>query len=98
MLLGSASLDLQQQAGESLAGRVAYLELTPILARELATHDAGVPDLWVRGGFPGSMLAHAQGTPVNKARLAASLEVSSPAIGRYVDLLTDLLLVRRLPP
>ncbi|WP_373061363.1 ATP-binding protein [Gemmatimonas sp.] len=140
LLLGSASLDLQQQAGESLAGRVAYLEMTPILARELATHDAGVPDLWVRGGFPGSllaangadsmtwrqdfvrsylerdvpmfaprmpaeligrlwrMLAHAQGTPVNKARLAASLEVSSPAIGRYVDLLTDLLLVRRLPP
>lgn len=28
------------------------------------------------------MLAHAQGTPVNNARIAASLEVSSPAIGR----------------
>jgi predicted AAA+ superfamily ATPase len=45
-----------------------------------------------------TMLAHAQGAPLNQSRLAASLAVSAPAVGRYVDLLVDLLLVRRLRP
>lgn len=140
LLLGSASLELQHQAGESLAGRVAYMELTPVLAHELPAYGPSTGTLWVRGGFPESllarnsaeslewrldfvrsylerdvpmfaprlptavvgrlwgMLAHAHGTPLNKARLAASLEVSAPAVSRYVDLLADLLLVRRLPP
>jgi len=140
LLLGSASLDLQRQSGESLAGRVAYLELTPVLASELGSPSHAVEQLWVRGGFPESllapndvnsfawrgdfirsylerdvpmfaprmpiemvgrlwrMLAHVQGTPLNKARLAASLDVSAPAVSRYVDLLADLLLVRRLQP
>jgi hypothetical protein len=44
------------------------------------------------------MLAHGQGTLFNQSRLASSLGVSAPAIGRYVDLLVDLLLVRRLRP
>lgn len=45
-----------------------------------------------------TMLAHAQGTLLNQSRLAASLGVSAPAVTRYVDLLCDLLLVRRLRP
>jgi len=44
------------------------------------------------------MLAHAQGTLPNQAKLASSLGVSSPAVARYLDLLVDLLLVRRLRP
>lgn len=44
------------------------------------------------------MLAHAQGTNINASKLAASLGVSSVSIGRYIDLLVDLLLVRKLPP
>jgi predicted AAA+ superfamily ATPase len=44
------------------------------------------------------MLAHNQGQLLNASRLAASLEVSSPTVSRYIDLLADLLLVRRLPP
>ena len=44
------------------------------------------------------MLAHAQGTPLNASRLAVSRSVSSPTVARYVDLLVDLLLVRRLQP
>lgn len=44
------------------------------------------------------MLAHSQGQFLNAARLAGSLSVSSPTVSSYVDLLTDLLLVRRLPP
>ena len=45
-----------------------------------------------------TMLAHAQGTPLNQSRLASALAVSTPAVGRYIDLLVDLLLVRRLRP
>lgn len=44
------------------------------------------------------MLAHAQGTNVNASKLAGSLEISHTSVGRYIDLLADLLLVRRLPP
>ena len=44
------------------------------------------------------MLAHAQGSLLNASALAASLSISAPMVTRYVDLLTDLLLVRRLPP
>lgn len=34
MILGSASPDLLQQSSESLAGRIAYIELTPFLLQE----------------------------------------------------------------
>jgi predicted AAA+ superfamily ATPase len=44
------------------------------------------------------MLAHAQGTNINASKLASSLEVSNVSVGRYIDLLVDLLLVRKLPP
>ncbi len=47
--------------------------------------------LWV-------MLAHHQGGLLNAAQLARSLDVSGSSVLRYVDLLVDLLLVRRLPP
>lgn len=58
LLLGSASRDLLRQTSESLAGRIAYLELTPFLANEILGDDPGaLPRLWVRGGFPRSFLA-----------------------------------------
>ena len=44
------------------------------------------------------MLAHAQGSLLNASALAASLSISAPMVTRYVDLLADLLLVRRLVP
>lgn len=138
LLLGSASLDLVKHSGESLAGRIAHLELTPFLASELP--NVGLDRLWLRGGFPEStlaasdraslewrlafirsylerdipqlgpripaetlrrlwtMLAHEQGGMLNAARLAGSLGVSGQTIARYLDLMVDLLLVRRLPP
>ena len=140
LLLGSASLDLMRQAGESLAGRVSYMELAGIGVSELPPNGPSVETLWVRGGFPRSllarstrqslvwrrdfirsylerdvpmfaprlpaetiarlwgMLAHGQATLLNQSRLAAALGVSAPAVARYVDLLVDLLLVRRLQP
>ena len=141
LLLGSASIDLLQQSSETLAGRVAYSELTPLLAEEVATKKRGDRDrLWLRGGFPDSflaadeaasvewreefigtylerdipllgpripaetlrrfwtMLAHEQGTLLNAASVAGAIGVSGQTVGRYLDLMVDLLLVRRLPP
>lgn len=141
LFLGSASLDLLQQSSESLAGRIAYLELFGIDVLEFTNQDTEkVNQLWLRGGFPESllaesdsdslawrrdfvrtylerdipqlgpripaqtlerfwtMLAHNQGTILNSSQLARNLEVSSVTLSRYLDLLVDLLLVRRLQP
>ncbi len=59
LFLGSASRDLIQQSSESLAGRIAYLELTPFLFNELSVGDTPctLNDFWLRGGFPDSLLA-----------------------------------------
>ncbi|MFO1268639.1 MAG: DUF4143 domain-containing protein [Rubrivivax sp.] len=43
-----------------------------------------------------TMLAHEQGQLVNAAKLAAALAVSGRTVARYLDLLGDLMLVRRL--
>lgn len=45
-----------------------------------------------------TMLAHSSGSLLNASRVAAGLGVSSPTVSRYVDLLVDLGLVRRLSP
>jgi len=45
-----------------------------------------------------TMLAHSQGTILNASRLAAALMVSAQTVTRYIDLLVDLLLIRRLRP
>lgn len=55
LLLGSASYDLLKNTSQSLAGRIAYLELTPFLLRELEGADWQTH--WFRGGFPESYLA-----------------------------------------
>ena len=140
LLLGSAALDLMRQSSETLAGRVAYIDLAPLSIGEAAA--AGIADstLWLRGGFPDSllaaddtrsldwrrdfirsylerdvpmfaprlpaetigrlwtMLAHNQGSVLNQARIASALGVANPTIDRYIDLLVDLQLVRRLRP
>jgi predicted AAA+ superfamily ATPase len=140
LILGSAAIDLLRQSGETLAGRIDYVDMTPVTALEIASGREHEDRLWLRGGFPDSllartdkdsfllrrslirtylerdvpqfgprlpaetlerlwiMLAHNQGQLLNASRLAASLEVSSPTVSRYIDLLADLLLVRRLPP
>lgn len=138
LLLGSASVDLLRQSGESLAGRIAYIELGPLNVLEV---DSAVRErLWIRGGLPDSflaasdeasaiwrenfirtylerdipqlgsripaetlrrfwsMLAHLQGSVLNAAQLAKALGVDGKTVARYLDLLVDLLLVRRLQP
>jgi predicted AAA+ superfamily ATPase len=62
LVLGSASPDLLRQSAESLAGRIAYRELTPLHWRELLHSHGASPRLvdqrrhWLRGGFPESLL------------------------------------------
>ena len=55
LLLGSASLKLIQQSSETLAGRIAYLEMQPLDVLEVGRE--ALPKLWWRGGFPDSFLA-----------------------------------------
>jgi predicted AAA+ superfamily ATPase len=58
LILGSAGRDLIRQSSESLAGRIAYLDLTPFLLSELeAVQKDDIRRLWLRGGFPRSYLA-----------------------------------------
>ena len=137
LLLGSAAMDLLKQSGESLAGRVSYLELGPFDVLEAGA--AATNTLWVRGGFPRSflaesdelslqwrrdfirtylerdipqfgpripaetlrrfwtMLAHNQAQILNAASLARGLAVDGKTVAGYLDLLVDLLVVRRLP-
>lgn len=140
LILGSASMDLLRQSGESLAGRIAYIDMGPFDVREIEQSPQALNNLWVRGGFPDSflaeddrqsmawrkdfirtylereipqfgpripaqtlerlwtMLAHNQGSLLNASNLAAALSVSAQTVTRYIDLLVDLLLVRRLEP
>ncbi len=60
LILGSASVDLLRQSSESLAGRISYVELGPLTAREIKLSKAGpenyLDQLWVQGGFPSSYL------------------------------------------
>ena len=141
LLLGSASLDLLRQSGESgesLAGRVACLELAPVTWPEAGPDQRDA--LWLRGGFPESllapddgrslrwrkdfirtylerdipqlgpriaaeslrrfwtMLAHQQGGLLNASALSRSLGVDGKTVAAWLDLMVQMLLVRRLPP
>lgn len=140
LLLGSASMDLLRQSGESLAGRIEYVDMQPLDITEAGAGEGALDQLWIRGGFPDSflaksdqdslklrksfirtylerdvpqfgpripagtlerlwtMLAHAQGTLLNASRLASGLSLTAPTVTKYIDLLVDLLLVRRLQP
>ena len=138
LLLGSASMDLLKQSGETLAGRISYVELAPFDVLEMG--EGSLDPLWLRGGFPESvlaendassflwrrdfirtylerdipqfglripaetlrrfwtMLAHSQGGLLNAAALARGIGVTGNSIAHYLDLLVDLLLVRRIQP
>jgi len=137
LLLGAASVDLLKQSGETLAGRISYLELASLDVTEVSANETN--RLWMRGGFPSSflaqsdgdslnwredfirtylerdvpqfgsripaetlrrfwtMLAHNQAGLFNAAALAEGLGIDGKTVARYLDLLVDLLLVRRLP-
>jgi hypothetical protein len=55
IILGSASQALIRQGGESLAGRIALIELSPLTVMEVS--DKEIPNQWFRGGYPDSITA-----------------------------------------
>jgi predicted AAA+ superfamily ATPase len=57
LVLGSASIDLLRQSGETLAGRIEYVALGPLNVLEVENTDKTTDRLWLRGGFPDSYLA-----------------------------------------
>jgi len=57
LLLGSASPELMQQSSETLAGRMSYMELSPVQLMELPQPDVELNTHWERGGYPDSYLA-----------------------------------------
>lgn len=57
LILGSASPSLVKGTSESLAGRIHFTELTPLLLAELQNKSEALNTLWMRGGFPDSFLA-----------------------------------------
>lgn len=140
LILGSASLELIRQSSESLAGRIAYEELSGFTILEVGDQENNLEKLWLRGGFPDSflaasdkasmtwrqnfittylerdipqiaqflpsnrlrrlwtMLAHEQGQLINFSKFGASLDLSSPTVKSYVEMLEDLLLIRSIRP
>lgn len=58
LILGSASPELLRQSSETLAGRIAYLELTPFHLRELENHQ--MKEHWIKGGFPPAFLSNTE--------------------------------------
>jgi uncharacterized protein len=73
LLLGSASMELLKQSGETLAGRISYIEMTPFNATEVQPE---TDKLWLRGGFPESFLAKSD---------AASFRWRSSFIRTYLE-------------
>lgn len=61
LILGSASVELLRQSGESLAGRIEYVPLNPFDVLDVPPETASTTELWVRGGFPDSLLATSDG-------------------------------------
>ena len=59
LILGSASPDLINQSSETLAGRIAHIELTPFLLAETGAEN--LKKLWLAGGYPGSFLEEENG-------------------------------------
>src|SRR5262249_29646450 len=86
LVLGSASRDLLRQSSESLAGRIAYLELCPFALAELdrPKRRSDVDRLWLRGGFPRSYLARSDQDSFEWRRqfVASYLQRDLPPLGR----------------
>ena len=59
IILGSASPTLIRQSSETLAGRIAYNELTPLSLKEVESVGISQTEHWFRGGFPNALLAPA---------------------------------------
>ena len=84
LLLGSASLDLMRQSGESLAGRISYIDMAPLTVSEVPADAQDA--LWMRGGFPDSFTARndADSLAWRKDLVRTYLEREVPMFGSRV--------------
>ena len=140
VLLGSASPIFLQKSSESLAGRVAYHELSPVNWPEAMQVNIPENTHWLRGGFPDALLAptdvfwgqwqqnfiktyveqdlsilgmpsqpamtnsflrmisHLHGSLLNYSTVGNSLGLTHTTVQRYVNILEQAFLVRRLEP
>jgi uncharacterized protein len=138
LILGSASRELVMQDSESLAGRVAFMELSGFCFYDIQIDKWR--DLWLKGGFPRSflaktdssslkwrqdfirtflerdipnlginippamirrfwtMLSHYHGQVFNASEMGRSLQLADTTVKRYLDILTQTLLIRKLQP
>lgn len=78
---------------DSLRWREAFI--ATYLQRDIPSLGLRIPATTLRRLW--TMLAHTQGSLLNQSQLAASLAISGQTVARYIDLLCDLMLVRRLP-
>jgi uncharacterized protein len=83
MILGSASPSLKRQAFESLAGRIAYHELSPFTLDEISSPETNLNKLWLRGGYPKSYLADSDNLAFTWIQnfIQTHLERDLPALG-----------------
>jgi predicted AAA+ superfamily ATPase len=81
LILGSASRDLIRQGSETLAGRIAFAEVTPFTLSEVGVTQ--MEKLWLRGGFPLSFLADndASSAQWREFYVRTFLERDIPALG-----------------
>ena len=140
ILLGSASPEFLAKSSETLAGRIAFLELYPIHFSELSPQNIDVKTHWFRGGFPDALtapddeiwalwqenfiktyvskdlinmglnasptllynllqiLTGIQGSIITYSDLANALNIHLRTINRYIDILEQAFLIRRLHP
>jgi len=86
LMLGSASMDLLRQSGESLAGRIEYVEMNPLDVLEVDAEAEALTTLWVRGGFPDSFLADNDGDSLafRQNFIRTYLERDVPQFGRRI--------------
>lgn len=138
LILGSASPTLLRQSSESLAGRIALIQMSGFSLEEVGP--AAHVRHWLRGGFPLSylaeddarsslwradfirtflerdlgqmgfsipsatllrfwtMAAHYHGQIWNNAQIAGSMNIGEKPVRRYLDVLTDLYMMRKLQP
>lgn len=88
LILGSASPILLKQTSESLAGRIAYLEIHGFSLYEVGCKD--IEKLWLRGGFPRSFLGQDEAASIEwrKQFIRTFLERDLPQLGITIPAIT----------
>lgn len=103
LILGSASPQLLKQTSETLAGRIAYLELPTLslletnnIERDISSVGIDISAQKMRQLL--AMLAYYNANKVNYATLSTFLERSSTTLKHYADILIGTLMLQKLMP